>query len=113
MYFGDRFTRPPNPMLRFFLLVCLTASLLFFCVCVYGSSLDWRELQRADAAFRAASASADLQRLFVLEARQNAHRVNLFADVVWALLCVLGSVVCAIGIRFEKWSRGEKSASRL
>jgi len=96
-------------MLRFFLLVCLCASLFFFCVCVYGSSLDWRELGRADAAFRAASVGADLRTLFASEARQNAHRVNLFADVVWALLCSVGSVLCAIGLRFERWSRGEKS----
>ncbi len=92
-------------MLRPFLLVCLLASLLFFAVCVYGSLLDWHELQRSDAAFRAASKGADLRTLFVLEARQNAHRINLFADGVWALLCVLGSVICALGLRFERRTR--------
>ena len=92
-------------MLRAFLLVCLVASLAFFAVCVYGSLLDWRELQRADSAFRTASSHADLRTLFILEARQNAHRINLFADVVWALLCLMGSVVCAIGLRFERRTR--------
>ena len=33
--------------------------------------------------------------LFVAEARQNIHRINVFADVVWALL---GAIVAAIGI---------------
>jgi hypothetical protein len=33
--------------------------------------------------------------LFVAEAQQNIHRINLFADVVWALL---GAIVGAIGI---------------
>ncbi len=89
-------------MLRSFLFICLVASLVFFAVCVYGSLLDWHELQLSDAAFRAASQSADLRTLFVLEARQNVHRVNLFADGVWALLCAVGSVICAIGLRFER-----------
>jgi hypothetical protein len=92
-------------MLRFFLLLCLVASLVFFAVCVYGSLLDWHELQLCDAAFRAAIKSADLRTLFVLESRQNVHRVNLFADDVWALLCAIGSVVCALGLRFERRTR--------
>ncbi|HVF84450.1 MAG TPA: hypothetical protein VM821_00600 [Abditibacteriaceae bacterium] len=33
--------------------------------------------------------------LFVAEANQNIHRVNLFADVVWALL---GAILAAIGL---------------
>lgn len=92
-------------MLRPFLLLCLLASLVFFAVCVYGSLLDWHELQLCDGAFRAASKSAELRTLFVLESRQNVHRVNLFADGVWALLCAIGSVVCALGLRFEKRTR--------
>jgi hypothetical protein len=94
-------------MLRPFLLVFLVASLVFLAVCVYYSLLDWGELQRADAAFRAAAAKpgSELKTLFVLEARQNAHRINVFADVVWALLCALGSVICAVGLRFERRTR--------
>ncbi len=100
-------------MLRAFLVVFLVASLAFFAVCVYGALLDWRELQASDAAFRAAIPRADLKTLFVLEARQNVHRVNLFADVVWALLCALGSVICALGLRFERRTRSLFFGHRL
>lgn len=94
-------------MLRAFLLVFLLASLAFFGVCCYYSLVDWGALQRADAAFRATAArpEADLKTLFVLESRQNAHRINVFADVVWALLCAIGSIACALGLRFERYTR--------
>ncbi len=94
-------------MLRAFLLVALVASLLFFCVCVWYSLVDWRELQRAYGAFRMAAMkpNTDLKTLFVLESSHNAHRINVFADVVWALLCAIGSVVCAVGLRYERRTR--------
>ncbi|RYX82584.1 hypothetical protein EON83_18610 [bacterium] len=93
-------------MLRAFLLLALVASLVFFVVCVWYSRIDWQELQRADAAFRGAALkpNSELKTLFVLEARQNAHRINVFADVVWALLCAIGSIVCAVGLRYERQS---------
>ncbi|MBD2461178.1 hypothetical protein H6G89_08990 [Oscillatoria sp. FACHB-1407] len=57
---------------------------------------DWVVLQEAYANFaRVADTSGDVGTLFVAEARQNIHRINLFADVVWALL---GAIVAAIGI---------------
>ena len=94
-------------MLRAFLFVTLAASLVFFCVCAFYSWVDWRELQRAYGALRMAALNpkTDLKTLFVLESSHNAHRINVFADVVWALLCAIGSVVCAIGLRFERRTR--------
>ncbi|BCM90646.1 hypothetical protein IAD21_02503 [Abditibacteriota bacterium] len=94
-------------MLRAFLLLALVASLTFFAVCVWYSLIDWHELQRADAGFRGMALKPDttMKTLFVLEARQNAHRINLFADGVWALLCAMGGVVCALGLRYERCTR--------
>lgn len=67
-----------------------------FLVCMYYALLDWDALQRAYVNFeRIAGTSTDMSTLFVAEAKQNIHRINLFADVVWALL---GAVVAAIGI---------------
>lgn len=94
-------------MLRAFLLFALVASLTFFAVCVWYSLIDWHELQRSYAAFRGAAAkpNTELKTLFVLESSHNAHRINVFADVVWALLCAIGGVICAVGLRFERRTR--------
>lgn len=57
---------------------------------------DWAALQNAYADFaHVAATSSDMSLLFVAEAKQNIHRINLFADGVWALL---GAIVAAIGI---------------
>jgi hypothetical protein len=67
-----------------------------FLVCMYYALQDWEALQRAYANFeRVAGTSSDMSTLFVAEAKQNIHRINLFADVVWALL---GASIAAIGI---------------
>jgi hypothetical protein len=94
-------------MLRAFLLLALVASLTFFAVCAWYSLVDWRELQRAYGALRMAgmNPNSDLKTLFVLESSHNAHRINVFADVVWALLCAIRSLVCAVGLRFERRTR--------
>ena len=63
---------------------------------MYFALLDWAALQKAYTNFeRLAGTSAGMNALFVAEAKQNIHRINLFADVVWALL---GAIVAAIGI---------------
>lgn len=84
-------------MTRALLWFGLASGLAWCAVCFYGSLLDWRELQRAYAAF-ASSQSADLKTVFLAEARQNIHRINLFADVVWALLSAILAVVSALGL---------------
>lgn len=64
--------------------------------CIYYALQDWAELQKAYANFaRVTNTSSSMNVLFVAEAKQNIHRINLFADVVWALL---GAIIAAIGI---------------
>lgn len=78
----------------FFLLV--VPGVFCFAFCLYYALQDWAALQKAYAQFaRVAGISTRMNVLFVAEARQNIHRINLFADVVWALL---GAIIAAIGI---------------
>jgi len=58
-----------------------------FLVCMYYALQDWDALQKTYANFeRVAGTSSNVSTLFVAEAKQNIHRINLFADVVWALI---------------------------
>jgi dsRNA-specific ribonuclease len=67
-----------------------------FLFCMNYALQDWVALQAAyDNFARVANTSNDMSTLFVAEANQSIHRINLFADVVWALL---GAIVAAIGI---------------
>ncbi len=78
------------------LLLLVVPGVFCFFFCMYFALQDWAALQKAYVAFeRTAARSTDMSTLFVAEAKQNIHRINLFADVVWALL---GGVVAAIGI---------------
>jgi hypothetical protein len=65
---------------------------------VFGLSAlrDWPALQSSYAAFeriseqaRAATGSSAPAALFIAEAKQNIHRINLLADGVWTLLSAL------------------------
>lgn len=68
-------------------------------VSAYGACLDWPQLRRATESWsRVAASDADLRAVFVAEARQNIHRINLFADVVWALLGLVLSALGALGL---------------
>jgi hypothetical protein len=84
-------------MTRAFLWFGLASGLIWCAICAYYSQFDWHELQRAYAAFKMAETS-DLKTVFVAEARQNIHRINLFADVVWALLSAILATVSATGL---------------
>lgn len=46
--------------------------------------------------------NGDLRAAFVAEARQNIHRINLFADVVWALLGLILSALGTIGLALPR-----------
>lgn len=85
------------PLRQWLLLLLLVVPGVFcFLFCMRYALLDWAALQKAYAHFsRLTGASSSLSALFVAEARQNIHRINLFADVVWALL---GAIIAAIGI---------------
>lgn len=63
----------------------------------YGATVDWPQLQRAYGNF-AHARGADLKTVFVAEAQQNIHRVNLFADIVWSLLGAIWATLGAIGL---------------
>ncbi|PPT08251.1 hypothetical protein CKA32_005717 [Geitlerinema sp. FC II] len=67
-------------------------------VCIFGyyAFVDWDALQKAyDRFSEVVATSSDLSLLFVAEAQQNIHRVNLFADGVWTLL---SAILAAIGL---------------
>jgi hypothetical protein len=76
-------------------LVLILPGVFCFLFCMHYGLQDWDKLQAAYTNFdQIASASTALNALFIAEARQNIHRINLFADGVWALL---GALVAAIG----------------
>lgn len=78
------------------LLLLIVPGVVCFLVCMYYALQDWAALQRAYANFeRVAGISSDMSTLFVAEAKQNIHRINLFADGVWALL---GALIASVGI---------------
>jgi hypothetical protein len=72
-------------MLWVFLVIPGVAGGLFF---GYFCLVDYAALRDNFARFQAATPTADLKTLFVLESRQNMHRINVFADGVWALMCL-------------------------
>ncbi|MBP0018764.1 MAG: hypothetical protein J7647_14610 [Cyanobacteria bacterium SBLK] len=62
----------------------------------YYALIDWNALQLAYLNFDdVAQKSPDLTALFAAEARQNIHRINLFADGVWTLQ---SAILAAIGV---------------
>ena len=78
------------------LFVLVVPGVVCFAFCMYFALQDYAALQKTYAQFaRLAGSSTDMSVLFVAESRQNIHRINVFADVVWALL---GAIVAAIGI---------------
>ncbi len=77
-------------------LLLVVPGVFCFVFCIYYAQQDWAALQRTYADFaRLSGSSSNMSTLFVAEARQNIHRINLFADVVWALM---GAIIAAIGI---------------
>jgi hypothetical protein len=62
----------------------------------YYALVDWNALQQAYNAFASvAQSKPNLETLFVAEAWQNIHRINLFADGVWTLL---SAIIASIGL---------------
>ena len=72
----------------------------------YYALLDWAALQTAYRHFeQLAQHSADMSALFVAEAMQNAHRINLFAEGVWTLLSAILMSIGIIGMCLMSKSR--------
>ena len=62
----------------------------------YFALQDWGQLQRDYSYFTAlVEQSSTLEALFVAEAQQNVHRINLMADGIWTLL---SAILAAIGL---------------
>lgn len=56
----------------------------------YHTLQDYALLQRAFASMEALiTRDADMKTIFVAEARQNTHRINVFADGTWTLLSAI------------------------
>ena len=82
-----------RPLLITFLIVPGVCGCIF---CFYFALRDWRALQSAYAHYQfVATHSTDFNAIFVAEANQNIHRINIFADVVWALMA---AILAAIGL---------------
>jgi hypothetical protein len=65
----------------------------------YYALVDWESLQKAYGYFATASQQqATLETLFVAEAQQNIHRINLFADGTWVLLSAIFGAIGLHGI---------------
>jgi len=62
----------------------------------YYCLVDWAALQADYAHYvQVAASTADLRAVFIAESQQNIHRINLFAEGVWALLA---AILAAIGV---------------
>ncbi len=88
--------------ISFWLLLLLTVlpGLAGVVVFSYYALVDWSALQSAYAHFeQVASKSPEMRTVFVAEAEQNIHRLNLFADGVWALLSAILGAIGLHGLR--------------
>ena len=80
-------------ILPLFTIVPGVAGLLIF---GYFALIDWNALQQAYQYFlEVAQSSSSLEKLFIAEAAQSIHRINLFAEGVWALL---SAIIASIGL---------------
>lgn len=78
-------------------------------VVIFGASSfkDWDALQKAYREFEmVASQSQDLSAITIAEAKQNIHRINLFAEGVWTLLSAILTAIGVHGIAMKPPNRG-------
>ncbi len=65
-------------------------------VCAYYLQQDWAGLNAAHARFESLVAqNADLRRLFIVDAQEDLHRINAFAEGVGFML---GALLAGIGV---------------
>ena len=77
-------------------LLLIAPGILVLVVCGYFAIVDWGQLQVDYGHYRDAVArGGDMRNLFIAHSGQNIHRINLFADGVWALL---GAILAGIGL---------------
>lgn len=78
------------------LLLVVAPGLISVTIFFYYALFDWAALQAAYAHYaQVSSSTADLRAVFIAESQQNIHRINLFAEGVWALLA---AILAAIGV---------------
>lgn len=78
------------------LLFLVVPGIMVTAISIHFALLDWSQLQTAYNEFhKQVMIGAGMRDLFVAEAAQNIHRLNLFAEGVWALL---GAILAGIGI---------------
>lgn len=81
---------------RLWLLPAVLSGGLGCIVFTYYALIDWSALQAAYAHYaQVVAGGGDLRAVFVAETAQNIHRINLFAEGVWALLA---AILAAIGL---------------
>ena len=69
----------------------------------YYALQDWDQLQKDYSYFVSViQQSSSMEALFVAEAQQNIHRINLMADGIWTLL---SAILAAIGLHGACTSR--------
>jgi hypothetical protein len=81
---------------RLAMVILLLLGLIGVVVFGWFAVQDWAALCKAYGRFQHLSAAhADLRTLFAADAVQNNHRINLFAEGVWALL---SAILAGIGL---------------
>ncbi|MEL6224638.1 MAG: hypothetical protein AAFR31_18545 [Cyanobacteria bacterium J06627_8] len=84
--------------MRYFVLVIFVIIPGVAGLAVFGhyALIDWIALEVAYQQFdELRQSSSDLATLFAANAQQNIHRINVFAEGVWFLLC---AILAAIGL---------------
>ncbi|MGD1943730.1 MAG: hypothetical protein ACFB0G_20740 [Leptolyngbyaceae cyanobacterium] len=77
------------------LLAIIAAGIAGIIIFGYYALVDWDALEKSYANFSTvAQSSPEFANVFVAEAEQNIHRINLFAEGVWALQ---SAILAAIG----------------
>jgi len=90
---------PPKIAFWLLLLVLVLPGLAGVIVFGHYAFVDWKALQEAYHFYqRVALSDSDMRQLYVAETDQNIHRINLFANGVWALLSAILGAVGLVGI---------------
>jgi hypothetical protein len=76
----------------FALVVIGVSGVVFF---GYFTLQDWAALQKNYASIARLTAQPPTGAILLADARQNMHRINVFADGTWTLLC---AIIAAIGV---------------
>jgi hypothetical protein len=68
----------------------------------YFTLQDWAALQKNYAQFAQLTPQSPTGAILLADARQNMHRINVFADGTWALLCAIIAAISVHGLAVTK-----------